>query len=404
MHAVVPMAVVNTGCRVKVYTPFDGEVSMLSSGIYSTGGLKLSGVLESERHRPCLVTSNPVEAAADVDMVLLVLPAFAHGEVLTALAPHLPEGVFVGAMPARSGFKYQACRVMADYGPSEFTVFGLQTLPWACRITQYGAEVEILGIKNSIGVAAIPKDVASTLAVQLTGMLGLYVYALPNMMALSLANVGQIIHPGIMYGLFRDYNGKPFSEHEIPLFYNGVDEGIATVLQSLSDEIQVLTEKLQDKLGPAVNLAGVPTLRQWLIESYSDQIEDAGSLARVFSTNRAYRGLKAPVKRLEDGGFVPDFQSRYLVEDVPVGLLVTCALARLAGVPTPKIDRVITATSAWMGREYLVDGRLVGRDIPGTRIPQNYGVNDLADLKNLVLRGGLRAGTADAKRLTDVRD
>lgn len=396
MHAVVPAAACNAGCRVKVFTPFEREVAMLNAGLERTAGFKLSGQLESPRYRPHLVTCDPAEASVDVDMVLLVLPAFAHGDVLATLAPYLPEDVLVGAMPARSGFKYQACSILAEQGPPRFTVFGLQTLPWACRIAEYGAEVEILGVKNTVGMAAIPSDETDELAARLAGILGINIHPMPNMLALSLANTGQIIHPGIMYGLFRDYDGRPFGEDEIPLFYNGVDDDIAEILQNLSDEIQVLTGTLEEKLGPGVNLAGVPTLQKWLLESYREQIEDTSSLARAFSTNRAYRGLKAPVKKLAGGGYVPDFQSRYLVEDVPAGLLVTCALARLAGVETPEIDRVITATSAWMGREYLVDGRLVGRDIPGTRIPQNYGINDLSTLKNLVLDGVMRGTTVTA--------
>lgn len=390
MHAVVPMAAANTGCRVKVFTPFSREVSMLKAGIGQAGGLSLKGVQVSGKYKPCLVTDDPVEAAADADMVLLVLPAFAHGEVLAALAPHLPDGVLVGAMPARSGFKYQACRIMDEYGPPGYTIFGLQTLPWACRIAGYGAEVEILGVKKTVGVSAIPRSATASLAAQLTEMLGSNIFPLANMLVLSLANVGQIIHPGIMYGLFRGFDGKAFSEEKIPLFYNGVDDSIAAVLQGLSKEIQLLAGELQEKLGSEIDLSGVPTLRQWLVESYAEQIEDASSLARAFSTNRAYRGLKAPVKKLADGGYVPDFQSRYLVEDVPAGLLVTCALARLAGVSTPEIDRVVSAASAWVGKEYLIDGRVDGRDIQETRIPQNYGINDLAALKKMVLRGEVR--------------
>lgn len=394
MHTLVPVVAANTGCRIKVYTPFGREVSMLNAGLEISGGLRMRGALKSRGYKPSLVTADPAEAAEDADMVLLVLPAFAHGDVLAMLAPYLQDGVLVGAMPARSGFKYQAGRILADHGPPGFTIFGLQTLPWACRITEYGSLVEILGVKKSVGVAAIPRNATVPLAVLLTGMLGLTIIPLANMLALSLANMGQIIHPGIMYGLFRAYKGEPFAEEEIPLFYNGVNDDIAALLQGLSDEIQRLKEALQAQMGPEVDLSGVPTLERWLLDSYAEQIKDAGSLARAFSTNNAYRGLKAPVKRLADGRYVPDFQSRYLVEDVPAGLLVTCALARLAGVPTPEIDRVITATSTWMAREYLVDGQLNGRDIPGTRIPQNYGVHRLSTLKNLVLRGELEEGSS----------
>jgi len=387
-HALVPVAVENTGCRVKIFAPYGSEANLLEEKIRATGGIKLSGALASKRVVPDMVTADPREAAEGVDVVLLVLPAFAHGAVLAQLAPHLPLGVRVGAVPARSGFEYQAYRILADNGPGNFRIFGMQTLPWACRIKEFGSEVDILGVKRGVGAAAIPQGATVEITKLLKQLLNIEVFPYDNMLALSLSNMGQIIHPGIMYGLFKDYGGEVFTSSEIPLFYSGVTDEIAAVLKAMSAEIQDIKEALGRFLGPEIKLGDVPTLKEWLFESYAGQIEDAGTVASAFRTNRAYRGLKAPVKQVE-GGYVPDFKSRYLTEDVPTGLLATRALAEMSGVHTPVIDMVIYETSVWMGKEYLVDGKLAGRDIAEARIPQNYGVTSLDDLKKLLLEGVL---------------
>ncbi len=172
-------------------------------------------------------------------MVLMVLPAFAHGDILNNLAPYLTEGVRIGAMPARSGLEYQACRILTAQGLENFTVFGLQTLPWACRIKAFGDEVEVLGTKHSVGVAAMPKNATTPLAGLLSRMLNVAIKPMDNMLALSLANIGQIVHPGIMYGLFKHHTHSTFPEDEIPLFYQSVNDEIADVLQCMSDEIQL---------------------------------------------------------------------------------------------------------------------------------------------------------------------
>lgn len=387
MHALVPVAAGNTGCRVKVFAPYGGEAAVLQAGLEASGGIRARGALETGRVKPVCVTADPAEAAAGVDMVLLVLPAFAHGPVLARLAPHLPEGIAVGAVPARSGFEFQACRTLAAAGQGRYTVFGLQTLPWACRVREYGAEVEVLGVKKGVGAAAVPRDETWDLCGILSRLTGVEVYPWDNMLELSLANVGQVIHPGIMYGLFKDYDGTPFKEEGIPLFYAGVSEETAAVLENLSREIQLAARRLEEYLGPEVSLARVPALKDWLLASYSDQIEDASTLARAFTTNRAYRGLKVPVQKVAPGLYKPDFQSRYLTEDVPAGLVVTCALARLARVATPTVERVIEVTSAWMGKEYLKGGSLAGKDIAEARVPQNYGLHDPAALKEFILQG-----------------
>ncbi len=388
-HVMVPVAARNLTCDVVVYTPFDKEAALLNNRLEASGGICTSGALAIERFRPQLVTCDPARAAENVDMVIMVLPAFAHGRILTQLAPYLPERVTVGAMPSRSGFKYQAWRILTDLGPKEFTVFGLQTLPWACRLKEPGGEVQILGIKEGVGAAALPQNKTEPLCDLLGQMLGVNVYPYSNMLALSLANVGQIIHPGIMYGLFRDYTGESFSQDHIPLFYGGVSESTAAVLHELSGEVQLVKNELQCKLGPDISMKDIPTVEEWLLQSYAGQIEDNSTLALAFRTNRAYKGLKVPVKRLDGKRYVPDFKSRYLVEDVPTGLLVTAALGRLVGVSTPVIDRVISVASRWMGKEYMKNGFLTGKDIVEGRIPQNYGINDISGLRGLLLQGKL---------------
>jgi len=85
----------------------------------------------------------------------------------------------------------------------------------------------------------------------------------------------------------------------------------------------------------------------------------------------------------------PDFQSRYLLEDVPTGLVVSAGIARLADVPVPTIDDVILTTSAWMGKQYLRNGDFIGSDILQTRLPQNVEIKDLDRLKKVVVAGSL---------------
>jgi hypothetical protein len=89
------------------------------------------------------------------------------------------------------------------------------------------------------------------------------------------------------------------------------------------------------------------------------------------------------MKEVGNGYFLPDFQSRYLTEDVPYGLVVTRAIAQLAEVKMPIIDEVILTASKWMDKEYVVNGYLNGKDIKETRIPQNYGIHSLEELINL---------------------
>ena len=74
---------------------------------------------------------------------------------------------------------------------------------------------------------------------------------------------------------------------------------------------------------------------------------------------------------------VPDFGNRYFTEDGPFGLAVLRGIAEVAGVKTPTMDKVLTWMQSMMGKEYLKDGKLVGKDIGSTRSPQKYGLKTL---------------------------
>ena len=94
------------------------------------------------------------------------------------------------------------------------------------------------------------------------------------------------------------------------------------------------------------------------------------------------------------GEFVPDFQYRYLSEDMPFGLAVSKAVGQIAGVATPTLDAVIDWSQKKLGMQYLVNGKLTGTDARELRIPQNYGIHTLNDLLAFYLRGHehLRSG------------
>ena len=59
---------------------------------------------------------------------------------------------------------------------------------------------------------------------------------------------------------------------------------------------------------------------------------------------------------------------------MPFGLVVSRAIAGLAGVETPMIDEVIAWAGARLGKDYL------GRDGGEACIPQKYGLGNLEAL------------------------
>jgi hypothetical protein len=366
-QTLVPIAACNLDCAVDVYAPFADEAERLRAGITAHGGLETHGAVRAQA-RPRRVAADPAAVIPGSDVVMLVLPAFAHEPTLRQIVPFLREGAWVGAMPARGGFDYCAARVLGEHNRQDVRLFGLQTLPWACRVQEYGRVIHVLGTKQVVDAASRPAAEIGDIAAVLERMLDLPIGRAANLLALTLANTGQIIHPGIMYSLFAGWDGVPL--REAPLFYQGLSPEGAGILADLSGEVQAI----RARLAPALDLSAVRPLLGWLLQSYGDAIIDPSALHSAFVTNRAYAGLRAPVREVALGQYVPDFRARYLAEDVPFGLAVSRAIASLLEVETPAVDRVIAWAGARLGKDYL------GRDAGEARIPQAYGLESLGEL------------------------
>lgn len=366
-QTLAPLAALRLGCDVDLYAPLGDEAKRLRAGMDSGGGLEVTGTVQAQArlHR---ISDDAAEVIPGSQMVLLVLPAFAHEATLRQVASFLEPSAWVGAIPARGGFDYCAAHVLREAGRDDVAIFGLQTLPWACRIEEYGRRVHVLGVKKSVTVAGRPAAQLEGVMPLLERMMGLPLRAASSLLSLTLANTGQIIHPGIMFGLFGQWDGALLEE--APLFYQGLDAEGAQVLDGLSRDIQAI----RSRLGEQMDLSAVEPLLDWLLSAYGEAIGDPSTLHSAFVSNAAYGGLRAPVREVDRGRFVPDFAARYLAEDVPFGLVPTRAIAGLAGVETPVMDRVIAWAGGRMGRDYL------GRDAAEARIPQKYGLETLSQL------------------------
>jgi hypothetical protein len=85
------------------------------------------------------------------------------------------------------------------------------------------------------------------------------------------------------------------------------------------------------------------------------------------------------MKKIESG-WIPDFSNRYFTEDIPFGLCIYKGIAEILVLETPMIDTIMNWAQKHMDKEYLVDGKLQGKDVPETNAPQRFGITCLEDL------------------------
>jgi len=348
---------------------------------------------EEIKAAPSNVTNDP-RCLADSDIVVISLPAFAHNQYLKAIkehiAPRQTKKTLVAVFPGASGLE---CDWQSIFGAhnDDFALLSCITLPWACRILEFGRCAEILGTKHRIEVSVKSTDDAN--AKYISSISRLIAGAAPSIvdfghiLNMSLSAINAIVHPSIMFAKWRRYDGKEVFARK-PLFYQGMDAEAAAIMSTLSEETLRITQSIEAQTGLALL---TQPIYSWYKRCYGDECADTSSLLRTIQTNPGYDGLTHPMRRAPNGeGFVPDFRYRYLSEDIPFGLVVIRGLALIldaqhrAQCECPLMDEIIVWSQKLLGREFLrynADGSVVaGKDIDKTRAPQRYHIESITEL------------------------
>jgi len=317
------------------------------------------------------VSSDPAELIPQSDIVLWTGPVTTTKEIFENIRPHLDtRKTAVGTIFAQGLVHLLAQRT---FGP-EVRFFALRNIPWLCRTVKPGEESVIVGAKTSIGVmtmnisdAWVKAELEPLFVVQKTGKWEPVIEVLPDFCPIVFNPANQIIHPARYWALFRNWRGKPLTGKDEPSewLYRGMDEVAGEVLVVLDEELQMLKDAYFEATG-AEGCKHVIPLRDRLLDQYGDQIEDTSTLAKMVGTNKAYSLAKTPFIRTQMG-VMPDPNHRVITDDIGWGLCALISIAeRLedAGIRTPTVmmRMLVDWHQKLMGKEYLYNGRLRGRD------------------------------------------
>ena len=97
---------------------------------------------------------------------------------------------------------------------------------------------------------------------------------------------------------------------EPPLFYQGASEFTGKKLDKVSNEVLHLKEVLLEKY-PSLDFLNLHHVREWMLQSYGDDIQDKTSIYTMLITKKGYRGLTHPtveIKTPEGKKYLPNFK------------------------------------------------------------------------------------------------
>lgn len=282
--------------------------------VYDPTGKKFGGIIDK-------ISNNPEDVISDSDIIFLTLPGYLIEKTLKSIKPFLKKSAIVGTVVSSTGFFFMAHEILSN----EYALFGFQRVPFIARQREYGKIGDLLGYKPSLNVAIENCENSESLRISLEKMLSTPVSTLNNFYEASLTNSNPILHTGRLYSMWKDYNGFPYKNQS--LFYSDWTDEASEYLIKMDDEFQELLKCLKIPQGV------IPTLLDYYESS------NASSLTKKLKSIEAFKTIKSPMLMV-DGGWIPDFTSRYFTEDFPYGLKFIYNLAQEHKIPVPTISKV----------------------------------------------------------------
>jgi opine dehydrogenase len=293
--------------------------------IQATRQITLDGVAHRGTARIHQVTTDFAEALAANDLVLLIVPAYAHKAFAEACAPHLSREHIVVLMPGTLGSLEFVLVVRECGAPAGVVVAETDTAPYVCRKVSPTA-AHVWGVVTRLGLGVFPAAQSERVRARLEPLFpGVTIY--PHVLACGLAAMNPVVHPA---GVLLNAGRIEYSRGDFYFYEEGVTPGVCRLIEAVDHERRAVARALGVDLRPvaeAFHAAG---------------FGPDGDLWAAINGSRMLTQLRAP-------GVL---DSRWLLEDVPYGLAAWALLGEQLDVLTPTMRGIVDLTSAMLGIDF----------------------------------------------------
>jgi len=312
------------GYPVRLYDLFPKTVDTINE----QGGIRIEGVVQGFGKLE-FATTVIGKAVQGADVVMVMAPASAHGDMARDCAPHLAEWQMVVLHPGATCGALEFKEVLRKNGcTAEVPIAETNRLIYTCTSPRPG-HVEILGIREDLTAAALPAR-SNDLVLERLQEAFPRIKGGRNVIETSLANVNAIMHPApsiLNLSLIE-------SRHEWLYYHDGITPTVGAFVEDLDRE--------RVALGKSFGLDLLP-VREWFRLACGGE---GDSLCEVCRRNPAYEKIKGQ----------KELRTRYLLEDIPYGLVPMIELGRMQGMAMERMDLM-----ARLGQHLLRDDSFIAR-------------------------------------------
>lgn len=324
------------GFSVRLYEK--PEFSKNLEGIKAKGGIKLKKVNSTGDDREsfqkiAMVTSDIQEAISGADVVMLTVPGFAIESLAEVAAPVIAPHQYILINGASSMGPVRFVNKAREMGvTTEFMIAELNSLTYATRANIPEAEVELSLEVGHLLLSAYPASNTDKMLEVCSQLYGCFAAA-SSLWEVLLANGNPEAHPA---GTMLSAGRIDFSNGEFWMYKEGITKHTVKVVIAAQNERIALGKAL----GFHLDTAAVAREKRGYFSNSKDPLD------KLFNESEVFLKIKGPTS----------LTSRYLTEDIPLGLVLWSDLGKAIGVPTPVIDSLITIGETLLDKDYRNTG------------------------------------------------
>lgn len=277
------------------------------------------------------VASGCTDAVVNADVVMLALPGYGHKFALDAAAPHVREGQPIIISSHMSFGALYLSKLLAARGVRA------PIIAWGTTLTTGRQEstttVNVATVRQRVDLATVPESAVDAGLRLCTELFGDHFVKRDGLLAIALSNLNPQNHLAIaLLNLTRMEHGETWGQSE------NVTPAVGRLIEALDRE--------RLAIATAFGLS-VKTVNEHFSLSFHVPIGGVSD-------------MNQEMHRQGRGGFGPKTaNSRYVLEDVPFGLLPTVVLGRLAGRPAALHESGLGICSAAYGRDFTQENNLL---------------------------------------------
>jgi opine dehydrogenase len=314
---------VDRGHGVTLWSPTGSTGPMAGSEITATGALK--------GNFPVQIAADAAAAVADADVILIAVTGNHHRAVMAAIAPllHSPQAVLISSH-CSFGAAFLASLLVARGVALPITAWG-STIVTGRRTAPL--VVTIANIRKRIDVATLGEQTAGGGVALCRSLFGDRFQQRANIVAITLSNVNAQNHLAMaLCNLTRIERGEAWGN------YAGITPAVGRLMEALDGE--------RLALAAAFNVS-VRSVQQHFHLSFDVPLGSVAEMAAVIDA-------RGPTPNGPTS-----LDTRYVLEDVPFGIVPIERLGRIAGVATPLHTAGIELFNALYGRDFRSDNDLL---------------------------------------------